>query len=217
MARLVVRALWDNLFMKRNRTWIYVGVMILAAAAAGYMVARQLQYHVPVLQSGTALPQPRSLARFELADHHGNAFGNAQLAGAPSLVFFGFTHCPDVCPTTLALMAQLAREPELRRLRMLFVTVDPARDDQTALRSYVEAFGGQVTGLRGEDAALDPLLQGIGVARAIHQLPGGDYSVDHSATLFYTDGSGRLAAVFSPPFTLAPLRADLIALLRQRS
>ncbi|HYP79962.1 MAG TPA: SCO family protein [Steroidobacteraceae bacterium] len=203
--------------MKRNRTWIYAGVMVLAAAAAGYMVARQLQHQVPALQSGTALPQPRSLARFELTDHHGRPFGPEQLAGKPSLVFFGFTHCPDVCPTTLALMAQLAREPAVEGLRMLFITVDPARDDQAALRAYVEAFGPQLVGLRGEEAALDPLLRGIGVARSIHALPGGDYTVDHSATLFYLDRDGRLAAVFTPPFALAPLRADLIALLRQRS
>jgi len=207
---------WDNLFMKRNRTWIYAGLMMVAAAAAGYMVARQLQHQVPALQSGTALPQPRALARFELTDHRGHAFGTDQLTGMPSLVFFGFTHCPDVCPTTLALMAQLSREPALSGLRMLFITVDPARDDQAALQAYVEAFGPRLTGLRGEDAALDPLLQGIGVARSIHPLTGGDYTVDHSATLFYLDQNGRLAAVFTPPFALASLRADLIALLRQR-
>ena len=137
--------------------------MVLAAAAAGYMVARQLQHQVPALQGGTALPQPRSLTRFELTDHRGQAFGTDQLAGMPSLVFFGFTHCPDVCPTTLAMMAQLSREPALNGLRMLFITVDPGRDDQAALQAYVEAFGPQLTGLRGEDAALDPLLQGIGV------------------------------------------------------
>lgn len=201
--------------MRRNRTWIYVGVMVLAAAAAGYMVARQLQHPVPELQTGTALPQPRALARFELEDQTGAPFGNAQFAGQPSLVFFGFTHCPDVCPTTLALMAQLAREPSLRGLRMVFVTVDPARDDQRTLQQYVDAFGGQFTALRGAESALDPLLNGLGVARAIQPLPGGDYSVDHSATLFYVDRGGNLAAIFSPPFSLAPLRADLATLLRQ--
>jgi len=188
---------------------------MLAAAAAGYIVSRQLQHPLPVLQSGTALPQPRPLAAFQLENQDGAPFGNAQLAGEPSLVFFGFTHCPDVCPTTLALMAQLAREPSLHGLRMIFVSVDPARDDQRMLRQYVQAFGGGITGLRGNDAALDPLLRGLGVARAIQPLPGGDYTVDHSATLFYTDRSGRLAAIFSPPFSLPSLRADLAALLRQ--
>jgi protein SCO1/2 len=143
------------------------------------------------------------------------AFGNAQLPGGPSLMFFGFTHCPDVCPTTLALMAQLARDPQLARLRMLFVTVDPKRDDQLTLQRYVTAFGGNLIGLRGEDAAVDPLLKSVGAIRSIQKLPGGDYSVDHSATLFYLDSDGRLAAVFNPPFEPERLRADLLALLNK--
>ena len=200
--------------MNRNRTFVYVGLMMLAAAAAGYMVARQLGHSALPLQSGTALPQPRALAGFSLSDHQGGSFGNAQLQGKPSLMFFGFTHCPDVCPTTLALMAQLARDPALSQLRMLFVTVDPARDDQLTLQRYVNAFGGSLIGLRGEDAGLNPLLQSIGAARNVQPLAGGDYSVDHSATLFYLDSSGRLAAVFSPPFALDQLQADLLTLLR---
>jgi protein SCO1 len=200
--------------MNWNRTLVYVGLMMLAAAAAGYMVARQLNHGAPQLQSGTALPQPRALASFALSDHQGGPFGNAQLQGKPSLLFFGFTHCPDVCPTTLALMAQLARDPALSQLRMLFVTVDPKRDDQLTLQRYVNAFGGNLIGLRGEDAGLDPLLQSIGAARNIQPLAGGDYSVDHSATLFYLDAQGHLAAVFSPPFALDQLHADLLTLLR---
>jgi len=202
--------------MKRNRTFVYVGLMMLAAAAAGYIVARQLARGVTELQSGTTLPQARALVSFSLTDHQGNGFGNAQLQGKPSLLFFGFTHCPDVCPTTLALMAQLARDPALSALRMVFVTVDPGRDDQLTLQRYVNAFGGNLIGLRGEDAALDPLLHSIGAARNVQPLAGGDYSVDHSATLFYLDAQGRLAAVFSPPFAPEALRADLLTLLRSQ-
>jgi protein SCO1/2 len=202
--------------MRRNQTFIYVGLMMLAAAAAGYMVARQLERGVPELKSGTALPQPRTLATFSLKDQQGSDFGNAQLRGAPSLLFFGFTHCPDVCPTTLALMAQLARDPDLAGLRMLFVTVDPRRDDQLTLQRYVTAFGGNLTGLRGEDAQLDPLLMSVGAARSIQPLAGGDYAVDHSATLFYLDAQGRLSAVFTPPFALEQLRNDLLTLIHQK-
>jgi protein SCO1/2 len=198
--------------MNRTRTYLYFGLMILAAAAAGYMVARQLQDDSPGLVAGTRMPQPRPVAGFSLQDHHGAVFGNAQLAGRPSLVFFGFTHCPDVCPTTLALMAQLAREPRLAALRLVFVTVDPKRDDATTLANYVRAFGDSITGLRGEDAALEPLLQSLGAARSVQQLAGGDYVVDHSATLFFVDAQGRLAAVFTPPFSFTALRDDLAAL-----
>jgi protein SCO1 len=198
--------------MSRSRTYVYIGLMVLAAAAAGYMVARQLHQDLPALSAGTRMPQPRPVATFTLQDHRGAAFGNAQLAGAPSLVFFGFTHCPDVCPTTLALMAQLAREPRLAGLRLVFVTVDPNRDDTLTLASYVQAFGDSITGLRGDDAALEPLLESLGAARSVQPLAGGDYVVDHSATLFFLDARGRLAAVFTPPLSFPALRADLTML-----
>jgi protein SCO1/2 len=203
--------------MSRSRSNVYFGLMILAAAAAGYMVARQLNHDSPALVAGTRLPEPRPVAEFSLQDHLGAAFGTNELRGHPSLVFFGFTHCPDVCPTTLALMAQLAREPRLAGLRLVFVTVDPRRDDAATLASYVQAFGGAITGLRGDDAQLEPLLQSLGAARSVQQLAGGDYQVDHSATLFFIDTQGRLAAVFTPPFALTPLRDDLVALMPART
>jgi protein SCO1 len=202
--------------MAVNRSALHVGLLIAAAAAAGYMVARSLHQGAPGLAGGTALPQPRLVSTFALVDQDGKAFGNAQLAGKPSLFFFGFTHCPDVCPTTLALMAQLHRDPGLQELRMVFVSVDPGRDDVATLRRYVDAFGGGFTGLRGEDTQLEPLLKSLGVARALQPLPGGDYSVDHSATFFYVNETGALSAVFTPPFDFARLRPDLLALVGSR-
>ncbi|MEO6079260.1 MAG: SCO family protein [Steroidobacteraceae bacterium] len=199
--------------MKVNRSWFYLSLIVLAAAFAGYMVSLQLDHGGPTLASGTTLPAPRPLTAFTLTDHHGANFGNVELSGRPSLVFFGFTHCPDVCPTTLALMAQLQRDPALEPLRMLFITVDPQRDDQLALQRYVAAFGEGLTGLRGEDAALEPLLQNLGAARRVAPRAGADYAVDHSATLFYINAKGALSAVFSPPFDYANLRSDLAALV----
>jgi protein SCO1/2 len=187
--------------------------MVLAAAVAGYMVSRQLAQGAPPLASGTALPAPRPVTRFALTDHQGETFGNERLKGRPSLVFFGFTHCPDVCPTTLALMAQLQREPALEPLQMLFITVDPQRDDQLALQRYVAAFGNGLVGLRGEGAALDPLLGSLGAVRMVQPRTGDDYAVDHSATLYFINARGALSAVFTPPFDHASLRKDLAALI----
>ncbi len=178
------------------------------------MVSRQLGHGgTPAMMGGTALPTPRPVGGFTLTDHRGASFGNAELAGRPSLVFFGFTHCPDVCPTTLALMAQLQRDPALEPLRMLFITVDPQRDDQLALQRYVAAFGSGLTGLRGEDAALEPLLQNLGAVRRVQPRAGADYAMDHSATLYYINAKGALSAVFTPPFDYAKVRSDLAALV----
>lgn len=186
----------------------------LVAALAGYMVSQQLARNAaPALTAGTALPAPRSVAEFALTDQLGRPFGNADLAGNASLVFFGFTHCPDVCPTTLALMAQLRREAPLARLRMMFVTVDPERDDAPAMQRYVDAFGGGITGLTGSTTALAPLLSSLGVVRAIQPLAGADYTVDHSATLYYLNARGEFVAVFTPPFDQPAIRNDLAALL----
>lgn len=197
----------------KKRSALYLIPLILAAAAAGYMVSRQLARNVPELASGTALVEPRALPAFELTDHTGAPFDATRFVGQPSLVFFGFTHCPDVCPTTLAVMAQLKREPALAPLQPVFVTVDPERDDTRALGLYVAAFGADIIGLRGDEAQLAPLLQGLSVAHAKLPLPGGGYTVDHSAALYYLNDKGQWSAAFTPPFTLATLRQDLATLM----
>src|SRR3954468_13802472 len=94
-----------------NRYWISVGALALLAAVAGVYVARMVtQPAVPSLESGTALPAPRVLPDFRLIDAHGTPIMLAALGGHPPLVFFGFTHCPDVCPTTLAVLASVQKK-----------------------------------------------------------------------------------------------------------
>ncbi len=173
------------------------------------MVAQHLGRAPVTLQNGTLLPGGRAVASFQLQDQNDQPFGNAQLRSAPSLLFFGFTHCPDVCPGTLALLAAVQRDPALAALRVIFVTVDPGRDDTATLRNYVRAFSPSMVGLRGDDAQLESLMSSLGALRAITPTADGLYSVDHSAGLFLTDTQGRLSAVFTPPFNLDPLRSDL--------
>lgn len=173
------------------------------------MLARHIGQGPVALQNGTLLPKGRAIATFSLTDHEGQPFGNAQLHGHPSLLFFGFTHCPDVCPTTLALLAQLARQKPIADLRLLFVTVDPGRDDTLTLKRYVDAFSPQLVGLRGADNELTKLMQSVGAARFLQPQADGNYQVDHSATLYLIDANGRLAAIFTPPFSLPLLDSDL--------
>ena len=195
--------------MANRRSILFIGIIAVAAALGGALLARHVT-EVPVaLQNGTLLPQGRAIAAFSLTDHEDQPFDNARLRGRASLLFFGFTHCPDVCPTTLALLAQLARLKPIADLQMLFVTVDPARDDTLTLKRYVDAFSPQLVGLRGTDAELDKLMHSVGAARFIQQQPDGNYLVDHSATLYLIDAGGRLVAVFTPPFSLPQLDSDL--------
>lgn len=184
-------------------------MLALAAALAGALVARQLSRPSVTMTSGTWLPEPRPLRPFELTDQDGSAFDLARLRGSPSLLFFGFTHCPDVCPTTLALLAQLDRDAPVPGLRTVLVTVDPQRDDAAALKRYVGAFSPRMIGLTGSDAQLEGLMSQLGAARIRQPGVGDDYLVDHSATVYLLDRDARFVAVFTPPLNLPAIRTDL--------
>src|SRR5579863_8354246 len=107
----------------------------LFAVAAGALLAYRLGAGVS-LQSGTWLPRPRALAEFHLQDVAGRDFAQDNLRGHPTLLFFGFTNCPDVCPTTLATLSQVQQQAPLAGAQVVFVSVDPERDTPAALKAY---------------------------------------------------------------------------------
>jgi protein SCO1 len=195
--------------MTTRRTWWILGVAALCAALAGFWLARELDSSGPALASGTWLPRAKPIADFHLTDGLGRPFSLHDLRGKPALVFFGFTHCPDVCPTTLAKLAQLKKVAAIPGLRVLFVTVDPARDTPAAVGSYAHAFDPDFIGLTGDNQAITRTAADFGVAVSKVDLPGGDYTMDHSAVVFLLNGVGQISAVFTPPFDAARLAADL--------
>ena len=195
-------------------------VLVLAAVAAaglGAFAALKLQPRVlPQPASGTLLSTPRELAAFTLVDQDGKDFTNAALQGHWTLLFTGFTHCPDVCATTLALMKQLRQHPALagRPLEYLFLSVDPERDTPTVMKTYVDYFGGHIRGISGPRAQLDAVVAGLGLVYMKN--PGAsdaDYTMDHSAALVLLDGRGRVAGYFQPPHKLDTLAADLAGIV----
>lgn len=200
----------DNPGMKFRGRFLTFAVVGLTAAVAGVLLARMLTQRTVVLEGGTFLPQPRTLAAFELQDTRGARFDNASLQGRPHLLFFGFTYCPDVCPTTLATLAEVHAEPRLKALSVLFVSVDPQRDTAAAVREYLKAFSPDFIGVRGEPAAMAPLLKSLGGIATRQSLPDGNYTMDHTAAIYLLDRQGRYAAVFTPPFTPTRLRQDLL-------
>ena len=181
----------------------------LCAGLAGFWFARQLDRGSPQLASGTWLPQSKVVSDFQLTDTSGRPFTRRDLAGAPTLVFFGFTHCPDVCPTTLQKLAQVRRRAALAGLRVLFISIDPQRDTPPALGLYVHAFDPQFQGLTGDPQTIARLAANFGVAVNRVELPGGDYTMDHSAVVFALDAAAHIVAIFTPPFDVAALSADL--------
>ena len=195
--------------MAALRSWIVWAIVAVCAALAGAWLARQLDSSGPQLASGTWLPQPRPLDEFSLVDHTGRPYSTDDLMGHPTLVFFGFTHCPDVCPTTLAKLAQVRKSAAVPGLQVLLVSVDPERDTPAALERYVHAFDPEFVGVTGTPQDIEKVTSTFGVAVARTELPGGDYTVDHSAAVFLLDDRARVVGVFTPPFDVARLAEDL--------
>jgi protein SCO1/2 len=201
-----------------NRYWISVAALAAAAAIAGVYVSRLVnQPAMPALESGTALPQPRVLAPFALRDTQNSATTPASLRGQPMLVFFGFTHCPDVCPTTLGLLAIVQKEvavadKNLAGLKVALISVDPERDTPERLGRYVSSFGSDFIGLTGSAPEIVNATRAFGVASARVDLGGGNYTMDHSATVFALDSNARIVAVFTPPLRADALARDLVKL-----
>jgi protein SCO1/2 len=196
--------------MTKRLSWLLVASAALCAALAGFWLARELDSSAPQLASGTWLASPRGVAEFQLIDSQGHPFTTQALQGKTSLVFFGFTHCPDVCPTTLAKLAQVKKVGPVAGLQVLFITVDPQRDTPTAVGLYAHAFDPDFIGLTGDTAAIDKVTKAFGVAALRVDLPGGDYTMDHSAAVFLVNARAQIVGIFTPPFDTRRLAQDLV-------
>ena len=190
-------------------------VALLAATALGAGFALyQRSHRPPVLRAGTALPQARTIPDFSFTDQRGQPFARQDLEGHWTLLFTGFTNCPDVCPTTLALMAALRRDVPRADLRFLFVSVDPERDTPEVIGRYLAHFDPGFTGATGTHAETEKFTAGLGLAQVRNPGVGGAYTVDHSTAFVLIDPDARLAGYFQAPHVRTALAADLAALPR---
>lgn len=138
---------------------------------------------------------------FTLVDGKGQPFASSNLAGKPFAIFFGFTHCPDVCPTTLARLAKLRRQlGNDQAFRIVFVTVDPERDGPAEVGAYADLFGAPVIGLTGSPAEIDKVKKQFGIfSEKVGS--GDDYTVDHTATVLLFDRDGQFQSTIAPDET----------------
>ena len=189
--------------------WILVGLGALCAALAGFLLAAQIGSSRPVLASGTWLTQARPVAEFHLIDSTGRPFTRASLLGHPTLVYFGFTHCPDECPDTLAALARVEKQARLPGLQVLFVTVDPQRDTPAVLAGYLRQFDPSFVGLTGSPAEIQRFASSLGIGVTRINLPGGGYDFDHTMAILLFDSGAREVGVFTPPFDVRQLARSL--------
>src|SRR5262245_46385939 len=165
----------------------------LAIVAAGVWLEKSAP---GAATSATVLDAPRPLPQFSLVDEHGAAVTRDALAGRWTFLFFGFTHCPDVCPMTLQVLARTLHAfddlPAEQRPTARFVSVDPERDTPAQLASYLAAFNADIHAMTGTPEAIEALTRAIGVAYERVDQPGGGYTMDHTAALFLLDPEARL-------------------------
>ncbi|QIB64829.1 SCO family protein [Kineobactrum salinum] len=199
--------------MSKVTIWSLTALAIVALAVSVVFLAREPARPVP--QVGILLDTPAAVSAFELVDHRSATYNQASLAGHWTLVFPGFTHCPDICPTTLTTLDRMQGllGEHASGLQVVLLSVDPERDTPDVLADYLGYFNPGFVGLTGEPAELDNLYRSLGVNHI--RIPGanGEYSVDHSAALMLIDPEGRLVAYFTPPFRARELAADLSLLV----
>lgn len=189
--------------LKRVRLLLWVLVGLAAAGVAALLIyQRSVQTRT---EQAIAVGGP-----FSLTDSNGLPFSSVKLAGKPFAIFFGFTHCPDVCPTTLARLARL--RGQLGRgedsFAIVFVTVDPERDGPQEVGRYTALFNTPVIGLTGTPAAIEQVKKQFGVFSQKVAQPNSDYSVDHTAATFLIGPDGKFVA------TIAPEEGDSAALAK---
>ncbi len=194
---------------------LVVALVLLAGATVWVSSIRQ---NLPAPAVATLLPEPLSLPAVQLTDQHGLDFSTRELEGAFSLMFFGFTHCPDICPITLQTLASVEAQLRAKGLdtpRVVFVSVDPDRDTPAQIKRYLENFNSGFVGITGSQRALQPLIAALGVTVQRHDYPGETaYNVTHNSTVYLIGPQAELVALFSAPHDAAVIATDYLRVRR---
>lgn len=177
---------------------VFLGLIAIAAMVIGVMSFKAMMT-LPSPEHALYYQQSRTIKPFELIDHHGQPFTKAQLNDKWSLVFFGYTSCPDICPTTLQNLNFIYDDLKeiAQNSQVLLVSVDPQHDSQDKLAQYIAYFNREFIALRAGHEVLFPFARNMGLMYAISG-EGENYSVDHSASLVLINPEGKIAAIFKP-------------------
>ena len=162
------------------------------------------------INGAIVLDKPRIFSDFGLEDHRGELFNNERFQGVWSIVFFGFTHCPDICPTTLAMLNDTyskLKDSEKERLQVVMISLDPERDTVEKLAEYVPYFNPEFTGVTGNKHLIRRLTAELNVAYNQVPLSDDDYTVDHSTQLILINPMGHYHGFFKAPHTEITMRS----------
>jgi protein SCO1 len=194
--------------MKRSRFIIILGTLAILVIGGVSLALLQKEEQLPpppAELNAVLLPEYRTVTPFQLTDGDGQPFDLSRLKGKWSFIFFGYTHCPDICPTTLATLRMVAKNlqqtpPYYQNSQFLFISVDPKRDKPANLKQFVSYFHPDFLAATGVKTEIDNLAKQLG---AVYMFDGDtnsdDYIVNHSATVVLIDPQGRWVARFNPP------------------
>ena len=191
------------------RRWVWLAAVIAVAAGGAMVWSGYQRPHPTTVSTGSALIG----GPFTLVDQRSQPFTDKNLRGRPSLVFFGFTYCPEVCPTTLTHMSAWLKAlgPDADKLNVVFITIDPERDTPRQMASYLSAFDPRIRGLTGSPNAIDKVASAYRVYHKKIPLAGGSYTMDHSAVIYAMDRTGSLSGILTydepDPKALSAIRA----------
>ena len=187
-------------------------MLMLGAFLAGLVMCGAIILLATGPLSTASGPQIASIGGpFRLINQDGQTVTDQDFKGKPFLAFFGFTHCPEICPTALFEISEIVRNlgPDGDRVRAMFITVDPERDTPAALKEYLSSFDPRLSGLTGDADAIAAVAKGY---RAIYRkvpLEQGGYTMDHTAIVYLMDKQGRFVAPFSLKRTTEASAAEL--------
>ena len=188
----------------------------ILVAAGAFVAGLVLCIAIVMLLTGRggapSLPQVASIGGpFSLTDQNGRTVTDQDFKGRPFLVFFGFTHCPDICPTTMFEISEIFKKlgPDGDRVRALFITVDPERDTPAALKDYVSSFDPRIVAVTGDDAAIAAVAKAYRAYYKRTPLAEGGYTMDHTAIVYLMGKDGRFVTPFSLKRTTDAAAAEL--------
>ncbi len=194
-------------------------VLAVLATSIGIFVqqSHRTATELPQFNNMVVLPAPRTLSDVDLIDHRGSSFNLNNLSGRWSLMFFGFTHCPDICPTTMASLKQVKQQLSSQRkwgnYQVIMVSVDPKRDSPEQLSKYVPFFDPEFIGVTGTEQSLTQFAKQVGVLFVTREGSAPDnYEVDHSASIILIDPDGNWAGAIPAPHNVDEMTSDLLKL-----
>lgn len=200
-----------------------IAIIILLLGAWFYFNTHREEIERPVLSSATVFDHPRAISNFQLMDDHTKPFSLKNLQGHWNLVFFGFTNCPDLCPTTLAMLNQVYNRLTLQKQnplpQIVFISVDPEQDSPKKIADYLSSFSPHFLGATGSPEQLDKLTKELNVLYTKVDQPSGNsqnYSIDHSGSILIINPKGEFYGVFTPPHNIAKITSDLQGIMNAK-